>query len=223
MRMRDPIWLRHNDIKTSIIIYALRDPRTKLIHYVGQTINLERRYNQHLRYSETTGTFSMADWFQSLRESGNHPEVAELEVCECATDANEREKFWIKKLIQENHPILNHASGGRSTRSSKNVDRTRFEDWIELGYYIKYSYETTLRTMELASKMLGKTSSPCRKIKTIINKMDNLKNDLDEIVCRERPQWNEATRVVYGLSNEHISCMTTNKKGHSISDGVANE
>jgi predicted GIY-YIG superfamily endonuclease len=47
----------------TVFIYTLSDPRDNLIKYVGKTINLKRRFSEHLKES---GNYKKPRWIQKL-------------------------------------------------------------------------------------------------------------------------------------------------------------
>lgn len=49
-------------------IYALVDPMTRQIRYIGQTVNPESRYRQHAKSNTPVG-----EWFEELRILGAEP------------------------------------------------------------------------------------------------------------------------------------------------------
>src|SRR5438105_12855783 len=90
-------------------IYALIDPRDDEIHYVGVTKNVYTRLEQHTRY--TSGTEGKRAWIEDLEQQGLAPELEILETIEASPDidliAQEREKYWIFKLLKSGAPLLN--------------------------------------------------------------------------------------------------------------------
>ena len=76
-------------------IYTLAHPTTNNeIRYVGKTINLNRRYKQHL-YDKRTS--HKASWVKSLKNQGLKPILTVIEEC---TEHNweDREKCWITQF-----------------------------------------------------------------------------------------------------------------------------
>lgn len=69
-----------------VAIYALVDPRTNTILYVGQTIDLKRRIGQHLN--------ARREWVAELAASALQPRIDVLETCS-RDDANGVEAKWI--------------------------------------------------------------------------------------------------------------------------------
>jgi group I intron endonuclease len=85
-------------------IYTLSNPTTNEVRYVGKTINIARRYKQHLYDKRTT---HKASWVQSLKKVGLKPKLIILEECN-KDNWQEREKYWIRQF----NNLTNHLEGG---------------------------------------------------------------------------------------------------------------
>ena len=105
-------------------IYTLSDPNTNEVRYVGKTINIKRRYKQHLYDKRQTSHKN--SWIISLRKNGLKPIMTIIE--ECNNDNwEEREIYWISKY--EN--LTNHKKGGnggddyKRPISSESIEKIR--------------------------------------------------------------------------------------------------
>lgn len=93
-----------------VYIYALKDPETKDIRYVGKANNPKMRYHQHVNGHDLTNNHKRG-WINSLIEKGFVPEMMILEE----TDENQwedREKYWIKYGLDNDWPLTNISAGG---------------------------------------------------------------------------------------------------------------
>lgn len=90
-------------------IYALIDPNTDAVYYVGQTAAaLGYRRLDHVR---RPGNTKKGEWVRALLDAGREPQIVLLEeFIGYRRRAYERETYWIKRLRSEGHPLLN---GGR--------------------------------------------------------------------------------------------------------------
>lgn len=86
-------------------VYALVDPRTKAIHYIGQTIQTTlKRYREHwVSYAPNS---RVSDWFKELRSLNLEPEMRILEEA-ASCDLKTRERYWIGWAIEQGEPIKN--------------------------------------------------------------------------------------------------------------------
>lgn len=92
-------------------IYALRDPDTKEVRYVGKTNNLERRYQSHLCNSKNRQHIYSYRWIKSLQREGKEPILEVLE--EVSEDQwKEREIWWIAEMKRLDMRLTNSDEGG---------------------------------------------------------------------------------------------------------------
>lgn len=80
-------------------VYALCDPKTGDIMYVGKTLNPKGRYSEHLR----SGSLLLNEWQNRL---GREPIFKILEDCS-ESNYEERETFWIR-FYAYMYPLLNN-------------------------------------------------------------------------------------------------------------------
>lgn len=92
-------------------IYALKDPNTLDIKYVGQTsLSLYRRLTRHVSESLTKKEFSeKREWIKGLIKEELCPLIELLEVTD---NPNDRERYWINKYrdtIFNNDNFINYS------------------------------------------------------------------------------------------------------------------
>jgi predicted GIY-YIG superfamily endonuclease len=107
-------------MKRPTYIYALLDPDTGEIHYVGKTVDLERRYKDHLRARDKT---PKDRWIKKLAQSKKQPDLKVLEKC-AERNWAAKEKYWIDSLKRKGSPLLNQAPGG------KFIPRAKRKAWL---------------------------------------------------------------------------------------------
>lgn len=83
-------------------VYALLDPTTNEIKYIGQTNNLEKRYEQHLRPISLKNI-----WIHELRWKSQKPKLEILQKCSSEKMAIARERHWIKFYRSKKNDLLN--------------------------------------------------------------------------------------------------------------------
>lgn len=202
--MRDPIRFDHRPVKNLPTIYGLKDPRHGKFCYVGQAVDTNVRLQQHLDGKHLHGNVSKALWIEDMKKDGVAPELVVLQECATFQEADAAEREWIRKLIEEDHPLLNIADGGAGTRSASKLRGTRKRDWIELGYVVKTAREATLHSKGELSGMLPKNSEEIRLFEQALKALDRAKNLLGGRLCREYPKWEDFSKVFYGASAEHF-------------------
>ena len=89
-------------------IYALVDPQTSEPRYVGKTVDLENRFQGHLK-SARQGCLYVHRWIRSLGSSAPVLHVIERVSVE---QLNDRERHWIALLRADGARLTNLTSGG---------------------------------------------------------------------------------------------------------------
>lgn len=105
---------------TEAYIYALVDPRTQLIRYVGKTNNLATRLRRH---RTENGRSLRHCWLGELRELGLQPRLLVLQLV--SGDWQAAEKKWIARLRAEGHDLFNVNKGGTGASGSAPTEETR--------------------------------------------------------------------------------------------------
>ena len=93
-------------------IYALSDPRTNAIRYVGKTDDIKSRRSGHL--TEKGDTYK-ARWIKQLKAAGLEPVMDVLEIL-AGPDVHhwhEQERWWIAYLKFLGCRLTNSTTGGR--------------------------------------------------------------------------------------------------------------
>lgn len=120
-----------------ISIYALVDPITWYIRYVGQSNRPLRRYDEHLDDDDDT---PKCDWIRGLRRKGLKPILVILCVCE-SWQADSTERAYIQQFSKTPWGLTNSTfNGPRKPKSKRNVLRDFFTiDRHELVWLFKWS------------------------------------------------------------------------------------
>lgn len=105
-------------------IYTLSNPTTNEVRYVGKTINIKRRYKQHLYDKRQTSHKS--SWITSLKLINLKPILRVIE--ECTNDNwEDRERFWITQFDNLTN-IKTGGNGGddyKRTLTSESIEKIR--------------------------------------------------------------------------------------------------
>lgn len=86
-------------------VYALTDPRTGTVAYVGITNNAYERFKQHISYRDNNG--KKHAWIQRLQQEKVMPAMKILEVVENEEIALDRERYWIKHYKEQGLQLTN--------------------------------------------------------------------------------------------------------------------
>jgi hypothetical protein len=101
------------------VIYALCDPDTLEIRYVGQTrVSTERRLKQHIYAASRGKPFRSSKWIRSLVASGRRPVLQVLEIVN-KTELDTAETAWIKDLRTLEARLTNLTDGGTGNTGSQ--------------------------------------------------------------------------------------------------------
>lgn len=111
-------------------VYALIDPLSGRIHYVGMTgQHPQRRLSQHMKNKgKDKGVAAKSDWIEHLRGIGEVPNVAILASAQNKEEALEMEAHWISMGGLHHWPLYNN--GGGSYRAPRRW-------WIRLGEFLR--------------------------------------------------------------------------------------
>jgi len=105
------------------IIYALCDPNSEEIRYVGQTSDsLSGRLSQHIWAAKRTNKTFAHKWINSLLKQSLRPKII---VLESNAVWNESEIRWIAKLRAKSYRLTNHSDGGDGTVGYQHTEETK--------------------------------------------------------------------------------------------------
>lgn len=90
-------------------IYALIDPISNEVRYIGKANDAQKRFKSHL--SETRRNTPVYCWIKSLRERALVPKLQIIAVC-AEADWKEMERKAIASARESNARLLNVAEGG---------------------------------------------------------------------------------------------------------------
>ncbi len=99
-----------------VSIYALCDPITEEIRYIGKANHPEKRLKGHMR--ETRRRSPLYDWMGKLQGEGKVPKMIILEVCdETEWELIERKRIFENRLLGTR--LLNLADGGDQPKTTR--------------------------------------------------------------------------------------------------------
>ena len=186
-------------------VYALIDPRTNRVMYVGQAPDIEHRFRQHINLNRPFDQKQVKDWVTELKREGMRPTV---EVLEEATwpHTDPIEARYIRDYKVNCQCELNRARGGQYGQPGGAADGGNLSafnghknDWHELGRAIKEA-RVLLREIEAEASRLGGTVGK-RPMKETVAKFDRAKHFLEGIMRREFPEWSNISQLFTGPDN----------------------
>lgn len=102
--------IKPRPVTKKVTIYALKDPRTNEIRYVGKTVkkDLNKRLIEHCSYKNKTHKYF---WILQLKNENLKPIIEAVEKC-TDNDWQEREIYWIQYYKDLNCKLTNSHEGG---------------------------------------------------------------------------------------------------------------
>lgn len=101
------------------VIYALIDPNTNIIRYIGKTENLLKRIKKHYKSSELKIKTHKNIWINSLLKKEQRPNVLILEECKSVEELNHAEIKWISYYKSIGLDLVNGTEGGDGGKMSR--------------------------------------------------------------------------------------------------------
>ena len=98
------------------VIYALLDPETKKLRYVGYSSDAEQRYLEHYYKSALKPKTHKNDWLKSMLKQVVKAEMVILERYSTAEELPQAEVKMIAFCRQLGHPLTNGSDGGDGGR-----------------------------------------------------------------------------------------------------------
>jgi hypothetical protein len=140
------------------IIYALSDPRTTEIRYIGKSSSGLKRARAHLQPSRIKKTRTKCgNWIKSLIKLNLKPTIEEVEIHQNHDDLIQAEIFYVSYFRSLGFNLTNHTTGGEGTpghkQSFEQVEKRRI---AKIGS--KHTEETK-KKMALAH--IGRIYCPC--------------------------------------------------------------
>ena len=107
-------------------IYALTDPRTEEVRYIGKTINEPLdRLESHINDAQVGGRSYKNSWIKSLLSLGLEPDLSVLEIVFYPESWQERERWWIAFARGQEFRLTNLCSGGEGHPGHSPTPETR--------------------------------------------------------------------------------------------------
>ena len=113
-------------VASKFLIYALCDPRTGEVRYVGKTESAFRtRLNHHIFRARKGEKHHVYCWIRKLLSEGVRPEMELVEECFSHEDLAETERFYIAYFRSLGFRLTNHTEGGEGCIGYKHTDEAR--------------------------------------------------------------------------------------------------
>lgn len=199
-------------MRETTFIYALKDPRTDEIRYIGKANNPDERYHNHLVQCRDKNTHKR-NWINKLKEEGLKPILEVLEEVPI-NQWKDCEKRYIKKYIDEGCDLMNYTEGGDGCTFGNKTSYKKGENGKKIvmldkeGNYIKTFNLIKEAEEELEVKSVGNTLSKNQKSsKGFLFLLENEyikmnKSDIDKHVEYSKPKILSSNKTSF--KNGHI-------------------
>lgn len=174
-----------------IYIYALADPITKEIRYIGKSIRVKGRYKDHLNDNSRT---HKVNWIKSLLKKELKPLLIILEELQDMDDWQQKECFWIKVAKDKKWNLVNSTDGGDGVLNISGEGKKRMlEAWkgrkhkpetlLKISKASKGRRKTKAMKQFMSNKMKGRKILWADKLKISVRKFNDerLKNVLIDL------------------------------------------
>lgn len=152
-------------MRVTTFIYALKDPRSDKIRYIGKANNPEERYHNHINKCRDKNTHKR-NWINNLRQEKLKPILEVLE--EVPIDQwKDYEKMYIRKYLNEGCDLMNYTEGGDGCTFGNQTSYKKGEGGKKIVMLDKEgNYVKTFNMIKDAEEELGVKSINCVLYKT---------------------------------------------------------
>jgi hypothetical protein len=180
-------------------VYALVDPRTSRVMYIGKSIDIDYRYRQHLNSDSFDGNRAKHRWVEELKALGLVPKLVIIAEAPWPS-SDDVEKQYIKIYKATGQCELNRASGGMGNRSASKLSNSHRDDWFQVGRRIKAVREEILEIAMEAGRLGGPKMSSL--VLEASHSLDKSRPKLEGHLRAQFPNWDDICRVFYGREGD---------------------
>jgi hypothetical protein len=191
-------------MKTTCGIYALIDPRTDRVMYVGQSIDIDYRFRQHLDGWRHDSNRRKVQWIGELQRIGMLPILKIIEECPFG-DCDTAEIRWIRHYKVMGQCEFNRALGGSAWGSSRLLNGHP-DDWFQLGLKVRRAENFLWDIRRDACSLAGARGDTA--IKRACDSLLKAKSTLDRILHGAFPEWTQLAGIFFGTEVEDTAELT---------------
>jgi hypothetical protein len=160
-------------MKNISYIYTLSDPDTNEIRYVGKTINLNKRYSQHINLNNIKSNTHRDNWMVKVIRSGKLPIFDVLDEVN-SDEWKYWEIYWISQIKTWGFNLTNSNEGGEGGICSEETKKKISEKQKGNKYRIGCKH-SDIAKLNMSNAQKGKKQS----IETINKRVDLVYKSID--------------------------------------------
>lgn len=176
-------------------VYALVDPRSNRVMYVGQSVDIDYRFRQHIKPSGYDGNIEKRRWIAGLESAGLKPKLVVLAECDWP-ESDEIETQFIRNFKVSGQCELNLAGGGQQNRGVSKLKNSNKDEWFQLGRKVKAARELLLEIGQDAAGIAGPKATA--SVIEVTQYLDKFKARMEGQLIKAFPEWSDVARVFYG-------------------------
>lgn len=193
--------------QSKLIIYALLDPVTAEIRYIGKSCSGLARIRQHFNPSQLASKSKKSNWLKSLLNKTLYPQIKILDIAEDKVTLSNLEKSYIKQYKTDK--LLNMTDGGDGYGYKRKHKVTAWNKGI------KASSEavSAMKNAKLGRKFKPRSNE--EKVKISKSNINAHKKECKPFICIETGQLYNSQReaaIDLDLNPANISCVLNGYK-----------
>jgi hypothetical protein len=190
-------------------VYALIDPRTGRVMYIGQSIDIDYRYRQHCTNLRDINR-EKVEWIWDLGKRALRPQLKVLAECTWP-ESDEVESRLIREYKAKGQCELNKIIGGPDRKPNKFLTAHQ-DDWFHLARKIKYARDLLMEIQQDVFRLAGGPSES--KIRGVITALDRCKSFFEHKLYELFPDWLDVARVFFGsdLGDDYVPNIDESKR-----------
>jgi len=182
-------------------VYALSDPETGRVMYIGKSVDIDFRYRQHISMYADDNNLRKAEWLSCLLRKGLEPTLTVLRRCQTESEMSAAERELIRQHKALGEAELNISNGGAS-RSSDRVLNTNHEEWFQFAD----TYGAARELLLIVAKDAGRMASVQHldAFRKLIRKLDQEVNRIDTRLRAKFPEWEDVSEALKSTQNPGV-------------------
>jgi hypothetical protein len=174
-------------------VYALSDPTTGRVRYIGKSVDTDFRYRQHVSMYANDNNLKKMEWLSGLLRQGLKPNLKILRICQSQIEMNTAEKELIREFKAQGEAELNVSPGG-SSRSADRVLNTHFEEWFQFADNISTTRDLLINIANDAGRMASVRHLD--GVRKLIRRLDQEVNRIDKRIRARFPEWEDVSEAL---------------------------